>query len=145
MSFLATEDNMKKTNQQNKNIQSDKEKNHYTPQKEKPAANQQTTENVGYPDISKANTKIIVIASLVCILIILILSILFPSSEKDQTTTEATTENEITANKDAKTGFTTINNKTYYYPDDENIHTGWYMINDTAIVYSPNEFISYVS
>lgn len=94
----------------------------------------QSLENVGYPDISKANTKMIVIVSLVCILAILMLSVLFPASQKEEpdATTEAATENEITANKDAKTGFTSIENKTYYYPDDVNMFTGWYKIDDAT-------------
>lgn len=90
-------------------------------------------EGIGYPDISKASTKIIVIMSLVCILLILFLSILFPMPEAEQeATTEATTENEITSNRDPATGFSVIDNKTYYYPDDENFFSGWYKTDDAT-------------
>lgn len=63
---------------------------------------QSIEQQAGYPDISKANTKIIVIISLICILIIFFLSVLVPipaqndtSSGQTDTTppsTEATTE-----------------------------------------------------
>ncbi|MCM1499861.1 MAG: serine hydrolase [Clostridium sp.] len=89
-------------------------------------------ENVGYPDLSKANTRIVVIASFICVLLILLLSILFPARETDteQSTTEATTENEIISGRDPATGFSVIDNETYYYPDDINYYSGWYMVND---------------
>ncbi|MDE6627640.1 MAG: serine hydrolase [Lachnospiraceae bacterium] len=92
-------------------------------------------ENIGYPDLSKINTKIVVIASFICVLLILLLSILFPAQETDkEPTTEATTENEIISGRDPATGFSVIDNKTYYYPDNENRFSGWYEIND-AIYY----------
>lgn len=129
---------LQKKNRDKKKAQHNKEREQQTQQKEQPSTNQQanaqTVENVGYPDISKANTKVIVVVSLIFVLIILFLSILFPSSETEQqdSTTEATTENEITANKDAKNGFTIIDNETFYYPDDETKYTGWYKINDAT-------------
>lgn len=91
-------------------------------------------EGVGYFDISKANVRFVVVASLVCILLILILSILFPSDEAQpqETTTEAATTEIIPANTDPKTGFTTVEDKTYYYLEDESAYIGWYKINDAT-------------
>ena len=59
-------------------------------------ANEQTVDieqlekEAGYPDISKANTKTVVILSLVSILILLLLSIFVPTPEQDNTTSEQT-------------------------------------------------------
>lgn len=53
----------------------------------------QPEQNVAYPDISKANTKMIVILSLICIVLIFFLSIFFPSkTENTGSTTKITTE-----------------------------------------------------
>lgn len=59
-------------------------------------------QQVGYPDISKANTKTIIIISLICILLIFFLSIFIPEPPNDGetsrqsgttgSTTEITTE-----------------------------------------------------
>lgn len=54
-------------------------------------------QQAGYPDISKANTKFIVIVSLICLAAIFLLSILFPEDEntatdKSSTKTTVTTE-----------------------------------------------------
>lgn len=48
--------------------------------------------NVGYPDISKADTKMIVIVSLIFVLLIFLLSVFVPQqpAEKNATTTEQT-------------------------------------------------------
>ena len=78
-----------------------------------------------YPNISKANnTKIIVIGSLIAILLIFILSILFPpdnntenaGASTSETTTETTTE--ATTEKEIKTGWQTIDGKTKYVNED---------------------------
>lgn len=88
--------------------------------------------DVEYFDISKVNIRFVVIASLVCILLVLVLSILFPSTETQEqdTTTEAVTTETIPSNTDPRTGFTTVEDKTYYYLEDETAYTGWYKIND---------------
>ena len=55
-------------------------------------------QNVAYPDISKANTKTIVIISLICIVLIFFLSVFFPDKTKDNTNTtspKATTEQSV--------------------------------------------------
>lgn len=54
-------------------------------------------ENAGYPDISKANTKTIVIWSLVVVVIVFLLSILFPSpAMTGEGTTNETASTEVT-------------------------------------------------
>ena len=64
----------------------------------------ENTENeqaVGYPDISKVNTKFVVIGSLICIVAIFLLSILFPSdknTETDKTSTETVVTTEASSN-----------------------------------------------
>lgn len=75
---------------------------HDTQTVSKPKDTAATEQQVGYPDISKANTKTIVIISLICILLIFLLSIFIPepsdngetSSQSGTTgsTTEITTE-----------------------------------------------------
>lgn len=65
-----------------------------------------TEQQVGYPDISRANTKTVVIISLICILLIFFLSIFIPEpssdgeassqSETTSSTTEITTEAPVT-------------------------------------------------
>lgn len=81
-----------------------------------------------YPNISKANnTKIIVIGSLIAILLIFILSILFPpdnntenaGASTNESTTEATTE--ATTEKEVETGWQTIDGKTKYVNEDGSI------------------------
>lgn len=63
-----------------------------TPQTKEPSV-EEKIEKAGYPDISKANTKTVVIWSLVVVLIVLVLSILMPPATTTQNaTTEATTE-----------------------------------------------------
>lgn len=50
-------------------------------------------QKVAYPDISKVNTKTVVILSLICVVLIFFLSIFFPSkTENTSSTTEITTE-----------------------------------------------------
>ena len=50
-------------------------------------------QNVAYPDISKVNTKTVVILSLICVVLIFFLSIFFPSkTENTDATTRITTE-----------------------------------------------------
>lgn len=95
-------------------------------------------EGVGYFDISKANTQFVVIASFICILLILLLSILFPSPEEQpqETTTEVATTEMIPANTDPKTGFTTVEDKIYYYLEDETAYTGWYKINNDTYYFN---------
>ena len=75
---------------------------HDTQTVSKPKDTAATEQQVGYPDISKANTQTIVIISLICILLIFLLSIFIPepsdngetSSQSGTTgsTTEITTE-----------------------------------------------------
>ena len=84
-----------------------------------------------HPDeATKRNTRFIVVVSLICILLILLLSILFPSSTGGQTepTTEATTE-EISTSTDPKTGFTKVEGKVYCFNKDGILVTGWYIAN----------------
>lgn len=97
-------------------------------------------EGVGYFDISKVTIRFVVIASLVCILLILVLSVLFPTSETtpQETTTEIGTTETIPANTDPKTGFTTVEDKTYYYLEDETAYTGWIKINDETYYFDPD-------
>ncbi len=76
-----------------------------------------------YPNISKANnTKIIVLGSLAAILLIFILSILFPPDNNTEQTTEASTESssfeesteEATTEKQIETGWQTIDGYVKY-------------------------------
>ncbi len=76
-----------------------------------------------YPNISKANnTKIIVLGSLAAILLILILSILFPSdngsNQNTETSTEAATTEEATTEKHIETGWQTIDGFEKYVDND---------------------------
>lgn len=98
----------------------------------------QIPEGVGYFDISKVNTRFVVIVSLICILLILLLSVLFPPTEEtpQEATTEAASTEIIPANTDPKTGFTTVEDKTYYYLEDETAYTGWYKINDDTYYFN---------
>ncbi len=91
-----------------------------------------------HPDeATKRNTRFIVVVSLICILLILLLSILFPSSTGSQTepATEATTE-EISTSTDPKTGFTKVAGKVYRFEEDGTCHTGWYRINDDVYCFN---------
>lgn len=101
-------------------------------------SSEDTPKNVGYPDLSGGNTKIIVILSFIFVLLILLLSILFPAQETNHepTTEEATTENEIISGRNPATGFSVIDDKTYYYPDNEVYFSGWYQIDDTIYYFS---------
>lgn len=57
-------------------------------------------QQAGYPDISKADTKFIVIVSLICLAVIFLLSIFFPeneTAEKDKSSTETTVTTEAAA------------------------------------------------
>ena len=76
-----------------------------------------------YPNISKANnTNIIVLGSLAAILLILILSILFPSdngsNQNTETSTEAATTEEATTEKHIETGWQTIDGFEKYVDND---------------------------
>lgn len=53
-------------------------------------------QQVGYPDISKANTKMIVIVSFIVIVIIFFLSVMFPQPIANDGTTEQSTGTEVT-------------------------------------------------
>ena len=79
-----------------------------------------------YPNISKANnTNIIVLGSLAAILLILILSILFPSdngsNQNTETSTEAATTEEATTEKHIETGWQTIDGFEKYVDNDGGI------------------------
>lgn len=82
-------------------------------------------ENTAYPNLSKANnTKIIVIGSLAAIILIFILSILFPSNNDNEATDESsakevTTEN--TTEKQVDTGWHTIDGELRYVRNDGKI------------------------
>lgn len=82
------------------------------------------SESVRYPDISKANnTKILVFGSLAAIILIFILSILFPNSQPEGTTdtsTEATEEitTEATTEKPIVTGWQMIDGEMRYVRKD---------------------------
>lgn len=95
---------------------------------------QQDHPHAGYPDISKANTRIIIIVSLICIAILFLLSILIPpaSSTEDAATQEETSENTI---EETKPGFTSSNNETYYYTENNTPVIGWLMVDDTSYLF----------
>lgn len=82
-------------------------------------------ESTAYPNLSKAdNTKIIVIGSLAAIILIFILSILFPTNNDNESTgessaTEVTTEN--TTEKQIDTGWQTIDGELRYVRNDGKI------------------------
>lgn len=97
---------------------------------QKPPAEQQT----GYPDISKANTKTVIILSFVCILILFVLSILVPSATGNDTSTEQPKSTEA-AIEEPQPGFTSYENETYYYEEDHTPITGWLMIDDTSYLF----------
>lgn len=62
------------------------------------SANTDQEQNVAYPDISKVNTKTVVILSLICVVLIFFLSIFFPSkTENTDATTRITTEQSPTS------------------------------------------------
>lgn len=89
---------------------------------------------IGYPDISKANTKMIVIVSLICILIIFLLSVLIPdtSNTEDTNTSPDNSENTI---EETKPGFTSYENDTYYYTENNTPVAGWLMIDDVSYLF----------
>ena len=89
---------------------------------------------IGYPDISKANTKMIVIVSFICILIIFLLSVLIPdtSNTEDTSTSPDNSENTI---EETKPGFTSYENDTYYYTENNTPVAGWLMIDDVSYLF----------
>ncbi len=83
-------------------------------------------DQTAYPNISKANnTKVIVIGSLAAIILIFILSILFPSkNEEGNNASDSSTEvqsTETATEKEIITGWQTINNATRYVRKDGKI------------------------
>jgi beta-lactamase class A len=110
---------------------------------------QEQVENTAYPDISKADTKKIVIVSLVVVIIIFLLSIFVPSKASaaegtsdagNATVTErisAAALNEVSADNircsfmdtlitfEPETGFATKGQQVFYYGKDTKAYTGW--------------------
>ena len=78
--------------------------------------------DTGYPDVNKTvNTKSIIIGSLAAIILIFILSILFPSNNTDTVSTTTTSEQittEETTKKPIETGWQTIDGATRYVRND---------------------------
>lgn len=112
-------------------------------------------EQTAYPDITKANTKSVIICSAIVVLIIFLLSVLIPpAKESNTTTTESSTSKkdtttsteEISSDKlssdaipwlepehrieQAKAGFQNIEGNIYYLQKGETPFTGWLNIND---------------
>ncbi|MBR1597915.1 MAG: serine hydrolase [Lachnospiraceae bacterium] len=79
--------------------------------------------STGYPNLSRANnTKIIVVGSLAAILLIFILSILFPSDNtNDSSTSETETTTEATTEKPIDTGWQEIDGAIRYVRNDGKI------------------------
>lgn len=96
--------------------------------------NQAPEQQAGYPDISKANTKTVVIISFVCILVLFLLSILVPDAAGTDSSTEQPESTEVTI-EETQPGFTSCENETYYYAEDNAPVTGWLMINDTSYLF----------
>lgn len=79
--------------------------------------------STGYPDVNKnVNTKAIIIGSLAAIILIFILSILFPSKDNSNTSTainsEQLTTEAVTTEKPIATGWQTIDSATRYVRND---------------------------
>ncbi|MBQ9983866.1 MAG: serine hydrolase [Lachnospiraceae bacterium] len=137
----------------NKNLETNKKHDVEHIQAEKEAV-EKLVEETAYPDISKANTKSVVIGSAIVVLIVLLLSIFIPPTTESNTTTENATGEESTttstkatpSNKlssdaipwlepehriaNAQSGFQTIAGDTYYLQEGETPFTGWLNIND---------------
>lgn len=101
---------------------------------------QEKQDKVGYPDISKANTKFIVIASLACIILILLLSVFFPTrNDPGQGTTEAvTTEQAAATEVDPDTGFTSVNGKICFFQNGTDPYKGWLTLDDARYYFDKN-------
>lgn len=84
-----------------------------------------------YPNLIDANnTKVIVLLSLVFVILIFVLSILFPA-EQEQEEAKETTEYR-TLNVDPETGFAKMEDAVYYYPKGINFdyYVGWYTLDE---------------
>ena len=79
---------------------------------------QKMIEKTAYPDINKANTKTIVIISLVMVILVLLLSILVPEPITSDITTEQSTENTTSTSEE-----TSSSTETTEETDPESIPT----------------------
>lgn len=92
-----------------------------------------------YPNINKVNTKAIILGSLACILLIFILSVMFPSNPNDTASPDSSSEATTEATTELKTGWQIIDNKKVYIEDDGSVAVNkkidnFYVGNDGTIL-----------
>lgn len=112
--------------------------------------------NVAYPDISKASTKNVVILSIICIVLIFLLSVFFPDNTKvsnisSQQTTLFENVEKTSTNMEvfsfhplspASPGFQTIHNATYYLVKYSTCYTGWLTLDNKTYYFDTDGVMS---
>lgn len=114
---------------------------------------QEMIDKTAYPDINKADTKMIVIVSLIIVVLIFLLSVFVPDTSTNEATTEqistqqsaenvtdaleSTTKTSVTAEvfsmpslPSATSGFHEINDNIYYLQEGDTAFTGWLKLNN---------------